>query len=232
MVFAHQSDYILPVLCHRSFFIVFCSGVINMDLLIDIDEVKGFLDPEEGQALYHAANQVMALGPCLEVGSYCGKSTVYLGAACLKSRNTLFAVDHHRGSEEHQLGEAYHDPDLYDSSLGQVDSFSAFRQTMLRAGLEEVVVPVVASSEVVARHWATPLSLVFIDGGHSHQAALTDYQSWSRHIVPGGYLAIHDIFPDPEDGGQAPFEIYQLALASGFFEAQPTIKTLGLLKRI
>ena len=232
MVYAHQPDYILPVWCHRSFSSVFCSGVINMDLLIDINEVKGFLDPEEGQALYHAANQVMALGPCLEVGSYCGKSTVYLGAACLKSRNTLFAVDHHRGSEEHQLGEAYHDPDLYDSSLGQVDSFSAFRQTVLRAGLEEVVVPVVAASEVVARHWATPLSLVFIDGGHSHQAALTDYQSWSRHIVPGGYLAIHDIFPDPEDGGQAPFEIYQLALASGFFEAQPTIKTLGLLKRI
>jgi len=232
MVYAHQPDYRLPALYHRSFSTVFCSGVINMDLRIDIDEVKGFLDPEEGQALYHAANQVMALGPCLEVGSYCGKSTVYLGAACLKSSNTLFAVDHHRGSEEHQLGEAYHDPDLYDSSLGQVDSFSAFRQTVLRAGLEEVVVPVVASSEVVARHWATPLSLVFIDGGHSRQAALTDYQSWSRHIVPGGYLAIHDIFPDPEDGGQAPFEIYQLALASGFFEAQPTIKTLGLLKRI
>jgi predicted O-methyltransferase YrrM len=232
MVYAHQPDYRLPALYHRSFSTVFCSGVINMDLRIDIDEVKGFLDPEEGQALYHAANQVMDLGPCLEVGSYCGKSTVYLGAACLKSSNTLFAVDHHRGSEEHQLGEAYHDPDLYDSSLSQVDSFSAFRQTVLRAGLEEVVVPVVASSEVVARHWATPLSLVFIDGGHSRQAALTDYQSWSRHIVPGGYLVIHDIFPDPEDGGQAPFEIYQLALASGFFEAQPTIKTLGLLKRI
>ncbi len=232
MVNANQSLCVFSALCKYHLCAVFCVGVIVMELKIDIDKVKGFLDPVEGRALYDIAGQVLALGPCLEVGSYCGKSTVYLGAACLKSRNTLFAVDHHRGSEEHQLGEAYHDPDLYDSSLGQVDSFSAFRQTVLRAGLEEVVVPVVASSEVVARHWATPLSLVFIDGGHSHQAALTDYQSWSKHIVPGGYLAIHDIFPDPEDGGQAPFEIYQLALASGFFEAQPTIKTLGLLKRI
>ena len=52
------------------------------------------------------------------------------------------------------------------------------------------------------------------------------------HIVPGGYLAIHDIFPDPADGGQTPFEIYQLALASGLFETVGTRRTLGVLKRI
>jgi predicted O-methyltransferase YrrM len=232
MVNAKQSVCVFSALCKYHLCAVFCVGVIDMELKIDIDEVKGFLDPVEGRALYDIAGQVVALGPCLEVGSYCGKSTVYLGAACLKSGGTLFALDHHRGSEEHQLGEEYHDPDLYDSSLAKMDSFRVFRKTLQAAGLEDVVVPVIASSEVVARHWATPLSLVFIDGGHSRQAALTDYRSWSRHIVQGGYLAIHDIFPDPADGGQAPFEIYQLALASGLFEALPTIKTLGLLQRI
>lgn len=232
MAYAGQSVYLLPALRRRHLYPLFSVGLSSVNLSIDISTVKGFLDPEEGRALYDAANQVLALGPCLEVGSYCGKSTVYLGAACLASDSSLFAVDHHRGSEEHQLGEQYHDPALYDASIGRMDSFKEFRKTVQEAGLDDVVVPIVASSSVAARHWATPLSLVFIDGGHSRDAALTDYRSWSRHIVPGGYLAIHDIFPDPEDGGQAPYEIYQLALASGSFRALPTIKTLGLLQRL
>lgn len=232
MAYADQSAYLLPALCWCYLYSVLFVGLNSVNLSIDINTVKGFLDPEEGRALYDAANQVLALGPCLEVGSYCGKSTVYLGAACLESGSTLFAVDHHRGSEEHQLGEEYHDPDLYDASIGRMDSFKEFRKTVQKAGLDDVVVPVVASSRVAARHWATQLSLVFIDGGHSRDAALTDYRSWSRHIVPGGYLAIHDIFPDPEEGGQAPYEIYQLAIASGAFRALPTIKTLCLLQRL
>ena len=83
-----------------------------------------------------------------------------------------------------------------------------------RARLEDTVVPVVAPTRVAARSWRTPLGMVFIDGGHSLEAALTDYRSWSGHLVAGGILAIHDIFPDPADGGQAPWTIYQLALAS------------------
>ncbi|WP_105104370.1 class I SAM-dependent methyltransferase [Microbulbifer pacificus] len=204
----------------------------SLDLPLDIDSVKGFLDPQEGAALHRLAAEASDLGPCLEVGSYCGKSTVYLGSACKLMRNTLFAVDHHRGSEEHQPGEEYHDRDLFDERSQLMDSFRNFRSTMRAADLEEFVVPVVASSAVAARHWNTPLSLVFIDGGHSLQAAMTDYRCWTRHIVPGGYLAIHDIFPDPADGGQAPYEIYKLALASAQFELVEMVKTLGILRRI
>ena len=74
--------------------------------------------------------------------------------------------------------------------------------------------------------------MVFIDGGHSLQAAMTDYRRWSPHVVVGGILAIHDIFPDPADGGQAPFDIYQLALASGLFEEVEMRRTLAILRRI
>ncbi|WP_160153265.1 class I SAM-dependent methyltransferase [Microbulbifer sp. ALW1] len=203
-----------------------------LELPLDIESVKGFLDPQEGRALYRLAADASDLGPCLEVGSYCGKSTVYLGSACKLMHNSLFAVDHHRGSEEHQPGEEYHDSDLFDSRSNLMDSFHQFRSTMRAADLEDVVVPVVAPSAVAARHWNTPLGMVFIDGGHSLEAALTDYRSWSRHIVPGGYLAIHDIFPNPEDGGQAPYEIYKLALASAQFELVQMVKTLGILRRI
>lgn len=201
-------------------------------LPIDIDSVKGFLDKDEGAALYEYALLSSRSGPCLEIGSYCGKSTVYLGSACKQNNSVLFAVDHHRGSEEHQLGEEYHDPALYDLGAGKMDSFREFRRTLARAHLEDTVIPVVAPSALAARHWATPLSMVFIDGGHSMEAALNDYRCWAPHIQRGGWLAIHDVFPNPVDGGRPPYEIWKLAQESGLFEALPLIKTLGLLRRL
>ena len=202
-----------------------------MRFALDPNEVKGFLDPDEGARLYDLALAVSASGPCLEVGSYCGKSTIYLASACRAQGAVLYAVDHHRGSEEHQVGEAYHDPALYDTAAERMDSFRTFRRTLALADLEDTVVPIVAASELVGRHWTTPLQLVFIDGGHSLAAAMADYEAWALHVARGGYLAIHDIFQDPNDGGQAPYEIYRLALASGEFEKREMTKTLGVLRR-
>lgn len=203
-----------------------------MERPIDIDSVKGFLAPEEGEALYRLARETAVLGPALEIGSYCGKSTLYLAAGAAESDGLVYAVDHHQGSEEHQPGEEYHDPALYRSEDGVMDSFAEFRRTLRRAGLEQHVVPIVAPSARAARHWRTPLGLVFIDGGHSEAAAQTDYRAWAPQVAPGGVLAIHDIFPDPADGGQAPYTIYKLALASGLFEASAMIGTLGCLRRL
>tara|TARA_B100000446_G_scaffold51998_1_gene48053 strand:+ start:1607 stop:2239 length:633 start_codon:yes stop_codon:yes gene_type:complete len=203
----------------------------NPTLPVDINSIKGFLADDEGAALYAHALEASKLGPCLEIGSYCGKSTVYLGHACQQNNSVLYALDHHRGSEEHQLGEEYHDPDLYDSGIELMDSFRTFRTTMRKANLDDTVVPIVSSSAVASRHWATPLGMVFIDGGHSEEAAQTDYRSWSSFIKPGGILAIHDIFPNPADGGQAPYNIWKLAKASGLFEELATVNTLGLFRR-
>ena len=198
---------------------------------IDPDTVKGFMHPEEGQRLYELAYHASALAPCLEIGSYCGKASVYLGSGCRDGGGLLFTVDHHRGSEEHQRGEAYHDSDLYDCRIERMDSLPALRRTLHAAKLEEVVIPVVARSSTLARVWTMPLGLVFIDGGHSRAAALADYRGWAPNVVVGGYLVIHDLFDDPAEGGQAPIEIYRLALASGLFEAAPRTRTLGVLVR-
>lgn len=197
-----------------------------------LEEVKGFMDEEEGRRLYQVAEEAAGIGPCLEIGSYCGKSSLYLGAACKKRKGILFSIDHHRGSEEQQPGEEYFDPDLVDPRTGRVDTFRHFRATLEKAGLEDTVVPIVCRSAVAARLWATPLSLVFIDGGHTYEAAYTDYNSWAGHIVPDGYLLIHDIFEDPSQGGQAPWQVYQLAAASGLFRELPRTKTLGVLQRL
>lgn len=197
-----------------------------------VDSVKGFLAPDEGRALYRAAQSACALGPCLEVGSYCGKSTVYLGAACRERGQLLYAVDHHRGSEEHQPGEGYHDPELFDERRGRFDSFPRFQQTLEQFDLLGTVVPMVAPSALAARHWQAPLGLVFIDGGHSMEAALSDYRCWAGKVAPGGVLAIHDVFPDPADGGRAPHHIWQLAVDSGLFEPEPLVESLGILRRL
>lgn len=197
----------------------------------DPDSVKGFLHPEEGAALYHAARAAAALGPCLEIGSYCGKSALYLGAACKAAGAVLFAVDHHRGSEENQPGWEYHDADLWDAEAGALDTLPSFRRTLRRAALEETVIPVVGRSAVVAAHWGTPLGFLFIDGGHTSAAATADYEGWTPHLAPGGTLAIHDVFPDPADGGRPPFEIYERAGASGRFEEQAAIHSLRLLRK-
>jgi len=192
---------------------------------------KGFLDDEEGLRLHDLAREHARLGPILEVGSYCGKSSVYLGAGAVAGGGTLVCVDHHRGSEEHQRGEEYHDPDLWDADAGAVDSLPVLRRTLRRAGLEASTLLLVAPSPMAARLWRTPLGLVFVDGGHSQAAADADYEGWSPRVAPGGILAIHDLFPDPATGGQAPIEIYRRAIASGLFEELPTTKTLGVLRR-
>jgi len=195
------------------------------------DTIKGFLLHNEGMALYKSALACARFGLCVEIGSYCGKSTVYLGTACQQAGGLLVAIDHHRGSEENQPGEEYYDPDLADPS-GGMTSLTHFRDTLSRAGLEDCVVPVLTRSELAAQTIAGPVSFVFIDGGHSMPAAMADYRSWATRIIKDGTLAIHDVFPNPIDGGRPPFEIYQLALNSGLFEEIEAVHSLRLLRRL
>lgn len=195
------------------------------------ENVKGFLAEEEGCRLHDIALAASKMGPCLEIGSYCGKSAVYIGTACRTNGGTLFSIDHHSGSEDQQPGEMYFDPELYDHDVGRVDTFRTFRRTLILADLEDTVVPIVCRSQAAARSWSIPLSLVFIDGGHALETVFADYCSWAGHVMPGGYLLIHDIFEHPEDGGQAPFLVYRKALASGLFKPLAMTRSLGVLQR-
>ena len=209
---------------------------IDFALPIDSAEIKGFLDEAEAHALQMALaglgdTQLIKQGLCVEIGSYCGKSTLYLGVVCQQLGVPLVAVDHHRGSEENQPGEDYFDPDLADGE-GGMSSLALFRQTISRAGLEDTIVPVLADSVLVARVISAPLAFVFIDGGHSMPAALADYRNWGARVMAGGLLAIHDVFPDPKDGGRPPFEIYTLAMQSGLFEEVNQVKSLRILRRL
>lgn len=183
------------------------------------DAAKGFLPPAEAETLYDVAYAMAVTGPILEVGTYCGKSAVWLGAAAQQRGGHVFTVDHHRGSEENQPGWEWHDPDLVDPDDGRMDTLPFFRRTVAAAGLEDTVIAIVGHSATVAKLWATPLALLFIDGGHAVEHCIADYDGWARHVRPGGILAIHDVFTDPADGGLAPYEhIYLPALRDGFVE--------------
>ncbi len=188
------------------------------DLLAKALAAKGFMPEDEGDLLYDVAVRALADGPGLEVGTYCGKSAVYLGAAARAAGSTVFTVDHHRGSEENQAGWEHHDATLADPVFGRLDTLPTFRHTIKDAGLEEEVVAVVGRSTTVSAHWRTPLALLFVDGGHSDENASNDYTGFGRWVARGGTLAIHDVFADPADGGQPPYRIYLRALASGFEE--------------
>ena len=190
------------------------------------------MPPDEGLALYAAASRAAALGPLVEIGTYCGKSTLYLVAAAREHGRVVVTLDHHRGSEEHQPGWEYHDPGLVDPAAGRIDTLPMLRRTLHAAGVEESVVAVVGASSAVAALWSTPVALVFIDGGHTEAAARADYDGWARHVMPGGLLVIHDVFPDPADGGQAPYHIYLDAIHSGQFREESVTGSLRVLRRV
>jgi MMP 1-O-methyltransferase len=196
---------------------------------------RGFMPAEEGDALWDAAATATAAMPgmpMLELGSYCGRSTVWLGDVAESAGTLLFALDHHRGSEENQAGWGHHHIEVVDDRIGKMDTLPFFRATIHDAGLEDSVVGLVGGAPTIGAAWTTPLSLLFIDGGHGEKPARLDYERWTPHVALGGTLAIHDVFPDPADGGRPPYEqIYLPALASGRFEERSTTGSLRILIR-
>jgi len=199
---------------------------VDAELLEAALAARGFMPPDEGLALHEAAvaagDGSAAGAPFFEVGAYCGKSAVYLGAAAQATGSVLFSLDHHRGSEENQAGWEHHESDLVDPATGLMDTLAVFRRTVQQAGLESSVVALVGESATVCPHWSTPLAFLFIDGGHGTEPAHRDYEGWTPYVAPGGILAIHDVFPDPADGGRPPYEIYLRALDDGFADVSAT----------
>ena len=205
---------------------------MHINLPIDINTVKGFLDPIEGEALYLYAKQYVKNDPCLEIGSYCGKSAVYLGMAVKENGQKLYSVDHHKGSEEQQPGEEYFDPDLKNKDGDGIDTLPFFLDTIEKSKLQSFVIPIVSTSEEAYEDLDINFDMIFIDGGHSEEAAQKDYDLWTHRINIGGILAIHDVFPNPKDGGRPPYNIYIKALESGNFEELEVVKSLRLLRKI
>lgn len=187
------------------------------------DAALGWLFPDEGPALRAAAMSI-PVGPIVEVGSYCGKSTVFLGDAARELDTTVFAVDHHRGSPEMQPGRENHDRAVVDAAVGVHDTLTHFRHTILQAALEEFVVAVVGESTTVARYWQTPVGMVFIDATHYYPQVHADYLAWGPWVAPGGVLAFHDTTIIDID------RVAREAIDDGFV-VESQVETLRILRR-
>jgi predicted O-methyltransferase YrrM len=204
---------------------------MSEDLLAHARAARGFMPEDEGHLLHRTALAHLGDGPALEIGTYCGKSAIWLGAAARAKGSTVFTLDHHRGSEENQAGWEHHDASLVDEESGLMDTLPVFRRTLERAGLEDEVVALVGRSTTVARHWRTPVALLFIDGGHAEEHAQNDYTGFARWVQPGGVLVIHDVFERPEDGGQAPYHVWKRAVDSRAFTPADTVGSMRVLTR-
>ncbi len=194
---------------------------------------KGFMPDEEGEALYEAALDAGRSGKdatFAEVGAWCGKSTVYLGAAAEATGAIVLSVDHHHGSEELQAGWDHFDAELVDPVDGRVNTLPTWQRTIADARMEATVLGLVGDSVTIASRLRGGLALCFIDGGHGHDPAWADYRAWVPLVAPTGILAIHDVFEDPAEGGRPPYELYVEATTTGFTEVSRT-GSLRVLRR-
>lgn len=204
---------------------------VHPDLRAIADRTAGFLPADEAAALHESARLAPA-GTWLEIGTYCGKSTVHLGAAAREAGAHLVTLDHHRGSEENQPGWQWHDASLVDAHTGRLETLPSLRRTLWDAGLDDVVSVLVATTQQVAPWWTTPLQLLFLDGNHTEAVAQHDYAGFAPHVVPGGALMVHDVFERPEEGGRPPWHVFRRAVDSGAFEEVGRTGSLRVLRRL
>ena len=194
------------------------------------DSIKGFLDLNEGIALYEEVKRVSENNFCVEIGSYCGKSTCFIGQACKENKSKLITIDHHKGSEEQQLGELYFDAEVYDEKLGRVNTLPLLEKNLVKFDLEDIVKPLVMDSISASKIVENNADLIFIDGSHTFESAESDYELWKNKIKKGGTLAIHDVYDSEDEGGQAPNKIFKQSLNEGF-NFMKRVKSLVLLQK-
>ena len=191
----------------------------------------------ESQKLMEIAGICAPSGyPGLEIGSYIGSSTVFMGIEFKKYNNVLFSVDTHRGSSEHQKGMDLFMDEYYDEDVGKLDTFREFRKQVDNMGQSDTVIPIVTDSHILAKYWTTPLSMIFIDGDHDGDAPIRDYDDWIGMLVPGGFMILHDVWMNDEQRSQkgrrdGPYLAVKKALDSGMFSSFGVEGTLGILRR-
>ena len=195
-------------------------------------DVKGFLSDKEAKKLQELFLKVHHLGSVLEIGTYCGKSALNFSDIAKDVNGLIYTVDHHTGSEEHQYGEEYHDSELFDERLKKFNTLPEFLNNLKFKKMAKFIIPIIDNSQNASKVFSEKISLLFIDGGHSFETALSDYNAWKDKICTGGLLVIHDVFPNPKDGGRPPYEIYTLARESKEFNDLGLYETLGILKKL
>jgi len=148
----------------------------------EVDKVDGWLHPDEGRLLYRLAQQCTGRGTIVEIGSWKGKSTIWISYGSKAGSNAkIHAIDPHTGSPEHS--------EMFN---GKVWTFEEFQRNIENAKVRDMVIPHVDFSTSVAKTFTEPVEFIFIDGLHEFEGVRDDFEDWFPKVVNGGHMAFHD----------------------------------------
>lgn len=160
-----------------------------IQLMQSIDTVPGFLTLEEGYTLFKLAETWPIQGDTVEIGSFKGRSTCFLGSGCrMGGKGKVIAVDHFKGSPEHQKGGHEETREIVTHG----STFSVFQNNIDRFQLGDTVAPLSGSSQEVSNIYGGKARMLFIDGDHSYQGTKADYQAWESRVQTHGIICFHD----------------------------------------
>ena len=143
-------------------------------------EIDGWLSDSEGELLYKLAKNIPSGQAIVEIGSWKGKSTVWLAKGTEAGQgNKVYSIDPHSRSKAH-------------ISEGERSTYPTFLTNLNKAGVQNTVVPLVTTSDKAARRWQEKVGLLWIDASHEYQDVKRDFLSWKRHLLPGAIVALHD----------------------------------------
>jgi len=146
-----------------------------------VGKVGGYLTDKEGELLYSLAKNCKGKGVIVEIGSYKGKSTIWLSRGS-KAGNKIkvYAIDPHRGS-----------PELREKIQGKIWSYEEFKNNIEKAKVSDIIIPIITTSEEAAKYFEEPVELIFIDGNHSYDHIRLDFKLWFPKVVDCGFMAFH-----------------------------------------
>jgi len=154
--------------------------------LSNLAKNMGLITEREGETLYNLAKNGPGKGAIVEIGSFKGKSTIYLASGSKAAgREKVYAIDTHMAWKEKGKTRA----GIYVPKKG---AFKFFLSNLRKARVEDWVVPVKEYSHKANEKWSKPIRLLFIDGSHKYLHVKLDFLLWEPFIAKGGIIALHD----------------------------------------
>lgn len=155
------------------------------------ENIKGMLNEKEGQLLYDLAKNSPRDSIIVEIGSWMGKSTLWLLAGSQAGNKIrVYSIDHHIGDDE------------IHRHYGKIWTYNKFKENIQKSGFWHLILPLVMTSKEASQIIDESISLLFIDGCHEYESVLEDYNLWYPKIITEGIIAFHDYRPEiPEYKG-------------------------------
>src|SRR5882762_1947561 len=157
------------------------------DVQSKVEAIPGYLVPGQEEFLFEKVRSLPIDATIVEIGSYCGRSTVAMGYACSGTARRIYCID------------PWEQDEWKDRPTKTLDgSFTRWSESVRSNGLQEHVSALRGRSDDVLQHWkqlaeGRLVDFVFIDGSHEYLDVLRDFELSFPLVRPGGWVAFHDV---------------------------------------